>query len=236
MKFYIISLILISSYKLAICQSNLEFYTETGEKFYVVVNGIKQNDEPQYNVQVNNLIKTDYNFIIIFEDTTIANIIQTIRVKDKDGRYLEASYVIKKNKKNVYELEKTISKETKRENTNNKIGEVLETSTDIAKRLLVAKNIYSYVLTSVTYDTKLFGTDNVKVYIQNNSGYLLDKVFVSVQFLGNITGQVYCIKDLVFTNVPADSKKYYLNGPYCSNGKLVTVAITKIVSKELGIY
>lgn len=80
--------------------SNYIFFAEQGEAFYVIVNGIRQNDEPQTNVKVSNVNAMMVKVKIIFADKALGEVDKTIPVpeapeeitfnvrKDKSGKYV----------------------------------------------------------------------------------------------------------------------------------------------------
>lgn len=70
------------------------FFSEAGERFWVVMDGIRQNAEPQTNVEVKQLTKSYLKAKIIFEDEKIGNISQTIATLDVDGRPMNTVYVL----------------------------------------------------------------------------------------------------------------------------------------------
>jgi len=78
--------------------SNLIFFTEQGEQFFVVLNGVKQNNDPRTNVKVTNLSAPTYKCKIMFSDPALGQIDKTIYVKPG----VEATYTIKKNNKNEW--------------------------------------------------------------------------------------------------------------------------------------
>src|SRR5579885_2749609 len=47
--------------------NNLVVFSETGDRFYLVLNGLKYNQNPETNVKVTNLNATNYKAKIIFE-------------------------------------------------------------------------------------------------------------------------------------------------------------------------
>ena len=48
--------------------NNLIVFSETGDRFYLVLNGLKYNDKPETNVKVTNLNATNYKAKILFEN------------------------------------------------------------------------------------------------------------------------------------------------------------------------
>jgi hypothetical protein len=49
-------------------QNNLVVFSENGEKFFLIINGVKQNLEAETNVKVVDLIQPNYKAKIVFED------------------------------------------------------------------------------------------------------------------------------------------------------------------------
>ena len=80
--------------------NNLVFYSSGGEKFQVVLNGVKQNAQAQTNVKVTDLNAEGYEAKVIFQDQSLGEVTKmmmmpetpsevTIRIlKNKKGRYV----------------------------------------------------------------------------------------------------------------------------------------------------
>jgi hypothetical protein len=77
-------------------QGDLTIYSNTGAKFYVILNGVRQNITPQTNVKVTGLSSPWYACRIISEDKSINieknvgvkfDTLTTYRVVDKKGKY-----------------------------------------------------------------------------------------------------------------------------------------------------
>lgn len=83
--------------------SNLIVFSEDGLKFYLILNGIRQNDVPVTNVKVVDLNQPYYSAKIIFEDTKQPILEKKyLPVTDAEGKgALEVTYKIKKNNKQV---------------------------------------------------------------------------------------------------------------------------------------
>jgi len=79
-------------------KSNLIFFTEQGERFTVILNGLRQNDQPETNVKVTDLPAPSYKVKIIFEDQALGFIDKTIYVNQGN----EVTYAIKRNNKNEW--------------------------------------------------------------------------------------------------------------------------------------
>ncbi|MEA3495507.1 MAG: DUF4476 domain-containing protein [Bacteroidota bacterium] len=79
-------------------KSNLVFFTEQGERFHLILNGINQNQNPETNVKITDLISPSYKVKVIFENTNLGEI-------DKNKIFnqgTETTFVIKKNRKGEY--------------------------------------------------------------------------------------------------------------------------------------
>ncbi len=75
--------------------SDFIFFSEDGYPFSLIMNGVKQNDKPQTNVEVTGLSSPSYKIKIIFEDKTKPSINKVVYTKPG----LEITYRIKKNRK-----------------------------------------------------------------------------------------------------------------------------------------
>lgn len=72
--------------------SNAVFFTENGERFYVVINGLRQNEKPETNVKITGLSPTNYKVKVIFNDKNLGSVDNNIYLEE----YKECTYVIKK--------------------------------------------------------------------------------------------------------------------------------------------
>ena len=96
MKKITLLIIAIFSFGLLFSQpSNFIFFSEDGLPFYVIMNGVKQNQNAQTNVRVKNLTAPSYKAKIIFEDKTIPSINKNVYTKPG----IEITYRIRKNRK-----------------------------------------------------------------------------------------------------------------------------------------
>src|ERR1051326_4003307 len=85
--------------------NNLVIFSQGGERFYVILNGIKQNASAQTNVKVTGLMNDGYKVKIIFENKSIPDIDKNIPMMwggEKVTLY-EFTYCIE-NKKGVYKI------------------------------------------------------------------------------------------------------------------------------------
>lgn len=104
-KYVMKTIILFTSLCIASCaayaqKSNVIFFSQGGEKFTVVMNGLKMNEAPETNVRVTELNAPNYMVKIIFEDTKLGEISKNLLMGDG----LEITWNIKKNKKGEYVL------------------------------------------------------------------------------------------------------------------------------------
>lgn len=77
---------------------NLTIFSEDGDKFYLILNGEKQNSTPQTNLRIEDLQNPYYTAKIIFEDNTIADISKNnLAIADPtSGQPMDVTYKIKK--------------------------------------------------------------------------------------------------------------------------------------------
>lgn len=57
---------------------NLVLFSEGGEQFYLIVNGIQHNQTPETNVKIQGLTEAPYKTKVVFEDSKIAPITKTM--------------------------------------------------------------------------------------------------------------------------------------------------------------
>jgi hypothetical protein len=81
--------------------SNLIVFSEQGEKFYLILNGIKQNPNPETNVKVTDLNADSYKLKIIFEDQSIPAMDKSIYFATRGNEF---TYNVKQNNKGEYVL------------------------------------------------------------------------------------------------------------------------------------
>jgi len=80
-------------------QSALTIFSEDGDKFYMVLNGQKQNNVAQTNVRIDGLAQPYYQAKILFEDATKPEISKNIPVQDpQTNAYADVTYKIKRTK------------------------------------------------------------------------------------------------------------------------------------------
>lgn len=78
---------------------NLTIFSEDGDKFYLVLNGEKQNNTPQSNLRLEELPQPYYNAKIVFEDANLAPISKNaLMIASADNVMMDVTYKIKKDK------------------------------------------------------------------------------------------------------------------------------------------
>lgn len=75
-----------------------QIFAEQGERFWLIINGVKQNLDPQTNVLVQGLRAPNYKMKIIFENNNLPELDQNLFFQDP-GEYI---YNIKRNKEGKY--------------------------------------------------------------------------------------------------------------------------------------
>lgn len=84
---------------------NLTVFSEDGDKFYLVLNGEKQNDVPQTNIKIEELPQPYYSAKIIFADSTLEPISKkNLMITDAEGKMMDVTYKIKKDKQRKTKL------------------------------------------------------------------------------------------------------------------------------------
>jgi len=78
------------------CFSQLTIFHQDGEKFWVIIDGVKQNAAPQYTIFLDSLKGNFVKIKIIFDDEKIKDINKTITLKDENDKCIHSKYVIKK--------------------------------------------------------------------------------------------------------------------------------------------
>lgn len=81
-------------------ESRLTIFSEDGDPFYVVLNSIRQNEEPVVNIAVDYLVNEYYDAKIIFANDSIPDIEKKhLMVVDADNNHGEVVYKIKSTKR-----------------------------------------------------------------------------------------------------------------------------------------
>src|SRR5689334_19217336 len=79
--------------------SNAILFTENGERFQVILNGILQNAQPETNVKMTGLVSPNYKCRIIFEDKSLGYVDFNMFFPEMG---YEATWNIKRNKKGEF--------------------------------------------------------------------------------------------------------------------------------------
>ncbi|MBL4752053.1 MAG: DUF4476 domain-containing protein [Flavobacteriales bacterium] len=80
---------------------NAIVFTENGEKFWVIMNGVRQNETAETNVKILGLNAPSYRFKIIFQDAGIPDLDKNIYLPDHSS---EVTYRVKMTKKGEFKL------------------------------------------------------------------------------------------------------------------------------------
>ena len=81
-------------------QNKLTIFSEIGEQFYLILNGIRQNENPETNVQVEGLSADYYSAKIIFNNASIADVDKKfLNTVGAECKPCAVTYKIKLNKK-----------------------------------------------------------------------------------------------------------------------------------------
>jgi len=85
-------------------QNNLVVFSENGEKFFLIINGVKQNIEAETNVKVTELIQPNYKAKIVFEDKAKGVVDQNIYFMQggEPVKNYEFVYSVGMKKKGIY--------------------------------------------------------------------------------------------------------------------------------------
>jgi len=104
MKKLTLSLFAIALTTSMLAQGVLTFFSQDGQKFWVVINGERINQEAAFNVKD---IPVNFKYgkaVIIFENEKIPQINKNVQVVDVDDNWLHVKYMIRPDKKNRYRI------------------------------------------------------------------------------------------------------------------------------------
>ncbi|HZG01215.1 MAG TPA: DUF4476 domain-containing protein [Chitinophagales bacterium] len=102
-RFFFLMLVLCAGNLSAQPTSNLIVFAEQGEKFWLILNGIKQNTDAQTNVKVTGLNAPNYKAKIIFEDNNLPDLDENVYLMNGgEPMWGEYTYSIKTNNKGKY--------------------------------------------------------------------------------------------------------------------------------------
>ena len=98
-------LFIVCSFVSAQSTGALTIFSEDGERFYVILNGQRQNNVPQTNVRVEGLTLPNYTAKIIFEDGKLPEINRNyLSIADGNQVLMDATYKIKHDKNGMPKL------------------------------------------------------------------------------------------------------------------------------------
>jgi hypothetical protein len=100
------SALTIAAMVIAFAQSGtITFFSQDGEKFYVVLDGIRQNNEPSTNVKVTDLKRPNYKAKVIFADASIPAIDKNVYIQDYETKnYNDVVYNVRRDKKGMMDV------------------------------------------------------------------------------------------------------------------------------------
>ncbi|MEZ4938649.1 MAG: DUF4476 domain-containing protein [Crocinitomicaceae bacterium] len=101
MKKWLLFALVVGISSLLKAQNNLVVFNQEGKQFYIILNGIKQNAEPQTNVKIEQLTQQAYKLKVIFADGATPDIDKSIYFGDPNHEYVTE---IKQNKKGDYKI------------------------------------------------------------------------------------------------------------------------------------
>ncbi|MBP6732242.1 MAG: hypothetical protein KA149_09295, partial [Chitinophagales bacterium] len=73
-------------------------FSEDGDKFFLILNGERQNNAAQTNIRVEDLPQAQYSTKVIFDDQTLGEITKTLYVADASGVLMDVTYKVKRDK------------------------------------------------------------------------------------------------------------------------------------------
>lgn len=91
--------------------SKATVFAKDGDKFWLILNGEKQNEKPAANVKVGNLTTGEYKIKVIFENSKIPSLDDKLYARDFDNNALDVVYELKKNKKGKAMVMRLVSQE-----------------------------------------------------------------------------------------------------------------------------
>ena len=84
--------------------SSLTVFAQNGEKFFVILDGVRQNDFPNTNVKITDLDRPNYRVKIIFDNAKLEDIDKNVFLQDVDGNAVDVVYNIRPNRKGVLDM------------------------------------------------------------------------------------------------------------------------------------
>jgi hypothetical protein len=77
---------------------HLTVFSDEGDKFFLILNGERQNNVAQTNMRVEDLNQAQYSTKVIFEDQTLGEISKNLFLADESGTLMDVTYKIKRDK------------------------------------------------------------------------------------------------------------------------------------------
>ena len=99
-RLFLLGFAFIAVFALKAQTSNLNLFTEQGERFSVIINGILQNPAPKSNMLITNLTASKYKIKIVFENNAIPEIDKFLYL----SRGTESTYIVNQNNAGIYAL------------------------------------------------------------------------------------------------------------------------------------
>lgn len=76
---------------------SLNVFSQNADKFYLYLNGVKQNDVAQSNVRISNIPGLYYNVRIVFKDSKLATIVKNnVVISDGEDNLMDAVYRVRR--------------------------------------------------------------------------------------------------------------------------------------------
>jgi hypothetical protein len=90
---------------LAQATGSITVFAEDGERFWLIIDGNRINQEPAANVKVDELTKAFYRAKVIFEDASIPEIDQNVAIQDiETNQLMGVTYMVKENNRGKWVL------------------------------------------------------------------------------------------------------------------------------------
>lgn len=104
-KIVLLSLIALFSFQAqAQIKSSLTIFSRDGEKFWIVRNGIKQNNVPTTSVTMEGITDRSFKIKVLIDDDKLTTVDQNIYTIDVDEKVCDLTYELRKNSKKKYSL------------------------------------------------------------------------------------------------------------------------------------
>jgi hypothetical protein len=106
MKTILLGLLTLISISLYSQTNRFTFFTVEGEEFYLIIDGAKQNENPNTQVILSNIELGNHTVKIIFQDKNISSVDFVLRTENGMGTFATRKFAIVKSKKsNEYEVD-----------------------------------------------------------------------------------------------------------------------------------